>query len=79
MTTEPDKLIVTERADTRQRWRRWFVACWPLLRVLLQTAAAGAMLWQREDLALMIGGVSMLLEMVQDQCTGGRGCSCCRP
>jgi hypothetical protein len=46
-----------------------------MLRVLLQMGAAGAMLSQREGLALVIGRVAMLLEMIQDRYTGGRGAS----
>jgi hypothetical protein len=57
----------------RGRWYRscvsWLVSRWSVFRVLLQMAAGGAMLSQREDVALMIGGVAMLLEMVQDRHT----------
>jgi hypothetical protein len=49
-----------------------------MLRVLLQMAAAGAMLSRREGVALMIGGVAMLLEMGQDRYTAGRRCRGCR-
>jgi hypothetical protein len=50
-----------------------------MLRVWLQVGAAGAMLSQREGVALIIGGVVMLLEVVQDRFSGGCGGSCCHP
>src|SRR5258706_5628506 len=73
---ESNKLMVDERDRRHRHWKLWLVWCWPMLRVLLQTGAAGAMLSQHEGLALMIGGMAMLLEMVQDHYTGGRGGAC---
>src|SRR5258706_7169154 len=70
---ESNKLMVDERDRRHRPWKRWLVWCWPMLRVLLQTGAAGAMLSQHEGLALMIGGVAMVLEKVPNHLTRRRG------
>jgi hypothetical protein len=44
-----------------------FVSAWPRLRVLLQLCVAAAMMSQREGVALMIAGLAMVLEMIQDR------------
>src|SRR5258706_10557653 len=70
---ESNKLMVDERDRRHRRWKQWLVWCWPMLRVLLQTGAAGAMLSQHEGLALMIGGGAVFLEMGPKHLNRGRG------
>jgi hypothetical protein len=74
--------LVGGRGRWYRSWVRWLVSRWSALRVLLQMLAATAMLSQREGIALMIGGVAMLLEMVQDRHSicgeDRRGCHECQ-